>query len=571
MQVGTWGNPKAKILIVGEAYGAEEERQNRPFVGASGRELTKILIEAQIDPRECYYTNVVNRRPPQNKIHKFFLSNAEAKAINAIPTRGLYPNVEVLEGIILLEELINKLNPTIIIALGNYALWALAEEEIKYGVGGNDARGYRVAKGIVQYRGSMMYSRFNGIPLLPAFHPAACLRNWPWRYLLVHDLKARVPLAFEGKWEDRSRNFMIHPTLDQVMSTINNIILRAELAKSPIFLSCDIETRERFIECVGIAWSMQDALCIPIMRTGAEENYWTVEEEILVWQALRTLLEHPNIIVFGQNFFYDFQYFWYYYQIKPNYQQDTMLAHHVCFPGTTMGLDYLSSLYCEFHRYWKDDGKEASKNLDNEQRWIYNCRDCVVTYEVLIELHKVIEHYGLQTQYALQMVRARAATQMMIKGVKIDEAKRKQELLIQLEATQEFESFFHNVMPHSIHPPQPKKAPWFRSNQQLAEIFYDTLNMTPVKNRKTHNVTVDDEALRLIGQREPLLQPVTEKLQQYRSLKVFGDFLGMKTGQDKRMRATFSPTTETFRYRSSADVFGFGRNLQNLPKGKEEE
>jgi len=64
------GNPAAKLMLVGEAPGAEEDRLRRPFVGAAGQLLDKILKAAGIMREEVYITNVVKCRPPQNRFPK---------------------------------------------------------------------------------------------------------------------------------------------------------------------------------------------------------------------------------------------------------------------------------------------------------------------------------------------------------------------------------------------------------------------------------------------------------------------------------------------------------------------
>lgn len=571
LQVGTRGNPSAKILIVGESYGAEEERVGQPFVGMSGKELDRMLMEAGINPNDCYYTNVVNKRPYNNEMHRFFFDNDAAKRHKIPDTRGLYPDIPVLEGIRRLEDLIEQLQPKIIIGFGNYTLWALTQNDFRVRPGGSQAKGYKVPTGITDYRGSMLRTRVHGIPFLPTYHPAAVLRQWPWRYQAVHDLRARVRKALAGEWDEPPMNFLIRPSFEEAMSAMQNLVSRAALSNKPLMVTCDIETQERFIECIGFGWGRNAAACIPLMFHGNREGYWSPMEEVEIMLMVKKVLEHPNIIIVGQNFLYDYQYFWYYYNTRPNYQQDTMLAHHLCFPGTPMGLNYISSLYCSYHRYWKDDGKEAAKQHNDEERWVYNCRDCVITYEAIEELWKIIKYYKLEKQFAIQMTRTRAAIKMMLRGTAVDEARRGEELLTHMETAQVMENQLEAYLPSSVFPRQPKKAAWYRSSQQQIELFYNVLGVAEVSNRKTGNMTVDDEALRKIGGREPLVSPITNLLQQYRSLETFAQFLTMKVGQDKRMRATFSPTTETFRYRSSADVFGYGRNLQNLPSGTEDE
>src|SRR5262245_51776639 len=71
------GPKDAKIMFCGEAPGAEEEMLGIPFVGASGRELDKLCTEAGIDPASVYMTNVLRRRPQDNKIENFCVKNRE--------------------------------------------------------------------------------------------------------------------------------------------------------------------------------------------------------------------------------------------------------------------------------------------------------------------------------------------------------------------------------------------------------------------------------------------------------------------------------------------------------------
>ena len=61
------GNIGAKYFLIGEAGGRDEDEQGIPFVGAAGRRLDKLLALAQIDPNDCYFSNVCRCRPPQNR------------------------------------------------------------------------------------------------------------------------------------------------------------------------------------------------------------------------------------------------------------------------------------------------------------------------------------------------------------------------------------------------------------------------------------------------------------------------------------------------------------------------
>ena len=61
------GNPEAEVMLIGEAPGAEEDRQGKPFVGRSGQLLEKMLASVGISRQECYITNILPWRPPGNR------------------------------------------------------------------------------------------------------------------------------------------------------------------------------------------------------------------------------------------------------------------------------------------------------------------------------------------------------------------------------------------------------------------------------------------------------------------------------------------------------------------------
>src|SRR3990167_8868100 len=100
MQVPGEGPVPARIMIVGEAPGFEEERSGHPFVGASGRELDKLLHEAGILRSECFTSNVCRERPPDNKI-EVWLSKVKKKSSipqGFVPLRNLHVHPHVKKG-----------------------------------------------------------------------------------------------------------------------------------------------------------------------------------------------------------------------------------------------------------------------------------------------------------------------------------------------------------------------------------------------------------------------------------------------------------------------------------------
>ncbi len=136
------GNPNADFVVVGEAPGEEEDKTGRPFVGASGQLLTKILAAIQLPREQVYICNVLKHRPPGNRNP----SPAEVAACSPFLLRQL--------------ELVK---PKVILALGTFAAQTLL----------------RTKEPIGKLRGRV--HRYYGIPLVVTYHPAALLRNPNWK------------------------------------------------------------------------------------------------------------------------------------------------------------------------------------------------------------------------------------------------------------------------------------------------------------------------------------------------------------------------------------------------------
>lgn len=132
------GNPDAKLMLIGEGPGYEEDIQGKPFVGKAGQLLTKILQAINLKREEVYITNIIKCRPPQNR-------NPESEEIESC-----YP--------FLLEQ-INAIQPKIICTLGTFAVQTLLKTDVK----------------ITSLRGKLF--EFAGIKVIPTYHPAYLLRN----------------------------------------------------------------------------------------------------------------------------------------------------------------------------------------------------------------------------------------------------------------------------------------------------------------------------------------------------------------------------------------------------------
>lgn len=543
-------------MIVGEAPGNSEVRSLEPFTGVSGQELTKMLHEAGIIRTECFITNVCKYQPPGNRMSEWLIEQKTKGRATGWPERySRFMAPQVGEGLAELAQEIERVKPNLIIALGATALWALTGETA-----------------ITKWRGSMLETlpEFGSRKLIPTYHPAAILRMWSWRFIAVHDLRrceheSDTPLRLVPK-----QNFLIRPSFETARGTLSDLILRAE--QGPLPLSVDIETRAHHIACIGFAWTNEDAICIPLMCVERPEGYWSEAEEGALILLMKELIEHPNVRVIGQNFLYDLQYLIRYWGIWCEVYMDTMLAHHTCFPGTQKGLDYLSSLYCANYTYWKDEGKEWDASIPEEQMWVYNCKDCINTFEVAQVLERTIDQCGLRQQWRAQMALFTPVLKMMLRGVNIDKRRRQAMSMDLLNAITSREEFLTTVTCYTV-PGVKSTKPWWRSPQQAMRLFYGEMGFPVQKKKGTGKPTADANALTTLAKREPLLLPIVNAVVELRSLGVFlNTFVKAPLDSDGRMRCSYNIAgTETFRFSSSANAFGSGTNLQNIPAGNEDD
>lgn len=132
------GSPQAELVFVGEAPGADEDAQGRPFVGRAGQLLTKIVEAMGLKRDEVYIGNILKCRPPGNR-------NPQPDEIAACEP-------------FLIRQL-QMIRPKVICALGTFAAHTLLKSEAPISV----------------LRGC--FHTYQGIPLMPTYHPAYLLRN----------------------------------------------------------------------------------------------------------------------------------------------------------------------------------------------------------------------------------------------------------------------------------------------------------------------------------------------------------------------------------------------------------
>ncbi len=317
-----YGPLDAKIVIVGEAPGREEEAQGIPFVGSSGRLLNDMLVRCGIDRKRCWLTNVMKTRPNNNDFGLFYVDKGRREQ-----------SYDLKESIGILTEVeIASIKPNLIIALGAEPLRALANKF-----------------GISKWRGSIIETPLGKV--LPTYHPAYILRFYEWRAIAELDLKKAQRHSHFPELRTLKRVLEIQPSLEQTMDYLGSIKDR---------VAFDIETGAGFIRCLGLATSPLKSHSIPftvstggsraigplapkgrLLALNGPENeyklgsYWTLDEEAIILARLDKIFRDPKIELIAQNFPFDASKLAREFGFEfNNLWMDTMVAQHCLRKGT---------------------------------------------------------------------------------------------------------------------------------------------------------------------------------------------------------------------------------------------
>jgi uracil-DNA glycosylase family 4 len=151
------GNPDAQFMIIGEAPGKDEDEQGIPFVGRSGKFLTKILTSLGINRKDIFITNSVKCRPPQNR-------------------KPTPLETKTCKNILLINQ-IKIIQPKVICTLGSAAIEALLESPVK----------------ISEIHGTQLL--FDSIPIIPTYHPAYIMRTPKKLPFFINDIQMAYSLC----------------------------------------------------------------------------------------------------------------------------------------------------------------------------------------------------------------------------------------------------------------------------------------------------------------------------------------------------------------------------------------
>ncbi len=531
-QVRGEGVSRPNLILIGEAPGAEEEAQSRPFVGASGKVQDGMLSSAGLSRRDCFLDNIISIRPPNNKIERLHELG--------VTVEEFIPN---------LESTLRGLDCPIVVAYGDLAFHILT------GKGEVSKKGE--ISGISKHRGSVYPCLLDPTKLVvPTFHPRFIIEDWKMRGVVVEDIKKATRIRKEG-YHEPTFNTIIKPTLREVEEEIS-------LLSQSDTLSIDIEVvGSGQIACFGVGSinSLTDerrSICIPFKF--GYNNYWEELEEWQVWQFIKELLQGDQLKI-GQNLNYDFSKLLPFIGEPAPPWYDLMMAHHLLEAELPHTLAFMTSIYTDVN-YYKDDPKDEEKSwkymTSSEKLWEYNGKDVEVPLMIepkLTEELRALDMLGFFQGFMMSKMRVLWRVQQ--RGMLLDEEKRGELLKVQTERLKEKQEELSQLVGYSLNP---------NSSKQMIKFLYEDLKLPVQRDRKTKKPTTKEEALNKLFAYHP--HPAFKMALEIREeVKQIGTYLMVEPDTDGKVRGRYNAAgTTTGRSSSKKGYEGRGLDWHNIPE-----
>jgi uracil-DNA glycosylase len=331
----------SRILIVSEYLSDKDE--SGALTSPIGHVFRGWMKQVGIDPARCHFTSILQGPSLHDALTKD--KSLAAKHLRLV-SQGRYFRQDMLPHLERFRAYVSKLQPNVVVALGDVALWACTSERSL-----KNARG-RVTQGL---------PTIGERKVVPTYSPTQVMADYPLRPIVLADLSKALRESVSPDLSRPQRWLHIAPSLLEMRAFYQQYIVPASA------VSVDIETKGAMITCVGFAPTKDRCLVVPFFDEDQPDgNYWrTREDERLAWNFVRKVLaEKPS---FGQNFQYDMQYLWREVGIAcPLFCDDTMLLHHALQPEMQKGLGFLGSIYTDelawkFMHKMKSDDKSGKK------------------------------------------------------------------------------------------------------------------------------------------------------------------------------------------------------------------
>lgn len=531
-KVGPEGPTDAKVMIVGEAPGANEVVSGRPFVGAAGNVLRQALLSHGIGSKDVFFTNLCKYCPPANELKAWFKGCSPK------------PDTPVLEGLLELSEEIAAVKPNLIVACGNFPLWALTTGIVKQSREG--------PTGISDWRGSIVEGNAlaQGTKILATVHPASILRQMTMKPLFNLDIGRSKTEMHYPEIRRRPRRIIMEPRGQERTELMQRYL------EHPESLAFDIEYTPKNGNLICISFSVDPEEAFTMSCTSGQDI-----------QFIREMLCSGKPLV-AQNGIFDCSILEYWYNIPclEFLAHDTMLAQHSAYIELPKDLGTLCSIYTDQPCYWTVlgdkhwSGQRSESWLETTMR--YNAIDAYVTKEIELQQRAdELQDPQVKKTFDFEMSLHAPLWSMSRKGVLVDEA-----LMTSLKAqlsTREAELVqkLNQLCGREVN---------VKSGTAVAKLLYEDLRIkvtafTDKGKPKTDDKTLVDAARRASPEAREIVDTIRE-IRDCRDLK--SKFLDIQVDSDGRLRCHYNIGGTTTGRLASRKFFptGSGGNLQNIPK-----
>lgn len=514
----------AKIALVGEAPGVDEIREGRPFVGQAGKLLNTILHMAGLSRHECYITNVVKERPPNNDISVF---------VN--PSTGFESDAYKSTYKPMLFEELQRIKPNVIVALGQTAMYALT------GFGNL----------ITKRRGSYYQTPW-GTKVMVTCHPSASLHgDYLLRFHIAHDLKRAAEERDTPEIQSLNRQIFVRPSFADAMGYLTTIFEE----KKPTAFDIEISRKHHHMTCFSMARSATEGMSIPLVYRGVDD-YFNPDQEGQILRLMARILEDPDIPIWGQNLIFDTSFLVYRYGIATRNIEDTMIMQGILLPDFPKSLAFICSIYTT-QQFYKDTEKDYTVyRYSDDDFWRYSALDSIVVQEALPKIREDLLREGLYLDYCKHRDLINPFMYMFLRGMRINHEgliERKEKSRKRVE---ELTKQFQELCGEPVSP---------TSSKQLATYFYVTKGYKAYTKRGTGKVTTDAEALARLARKGS--KEASVLLEHRSEVKLLGSYFDVDLDDDGRLRGTWNPIgTEFTRVSCTKTMFDTGLPLQTLPE-----
>lgn len=508
-----------KIAIIGEHPGKDEIGAGEPFVGASGRLLNAILARNNILRAACLLGNVSQHMPPAGE-------------------EWDWQSPEIQEGLVKLKADIATFQPNIVVCVGGQALRAFHPSHSE-------------DLSIIAQRGSLFMGNLDGLQVkcIGTIHTAATFhpKGAGFEPLINFDFKRARAEAETPILVLPQRNFDLDLNFSALIARLEGLPDGAEV-------SIDIEGGINGIPCISFTDDPFTGFIVPLIR-GNGLSKWTPEEELVIWQTMRKVLQDPKKAKVLQNSLYDvFVLAWSFNILVRNVKWDTMLMHWELYCELKKNLGLLCSLYTR-EPYYKEDRESGDLRVFFE----YCCKDSAVTLECKRKILSAMKTLDLQhCMFNHDMLKP--LLYMQLRGLKYNSVKASQKKFELDKEIAEWQAKLDKVAGEHLN---------VKSVPQKRKFLYDTLGMKVHFTRgKDPKITTNDEAI--LHMWKDTAHPALDLMLQVVRRRTISSMLKVKTDWDGRVRGRYSPVgSETGRVTVRKSPTGSGTNLQTIPDENE--